>query len=228
MPTLTVENYLKALYALRRSRESPVSIGDLARSLELTPGSVTTMIQRLSRDTDFIEYVPRQGATLTRAGERVALKVLRRHRVLEAFLVEVVGLDWSEVHNEAENLEHAISDNLIERLAALLSDPDYDPHGAPIPSANGRMPADRRVSLAESNPGRFQIAALTDGSTAFREFAQDLQLMPGAEIELIGSNAAADTVSVRVRTRDAFGGVVHLGTSAASKIIVRASGSLAA
>ncbi len=144
MPTLTVENYLKALYLLGEEKGTPVPLGDLARMLDLTPGTVTTMIQRLERTTNLIDYQPRQGASLTRCGVKAARKIVRRHRIVEAFLVEVVGLDCAEVHEEAEHLEHAISDRLIEKLAALLSNPDYDPHGSPIPSASGKMPRERR------------------------------------------------------------------------------------
>jgi DtxR family Mn-dependent transcriptional regulator len=223
MPSLTVENYLKAIYLLGIEGGTPVSLGDLARTLDLTPGTVTTMVQRLSRGTGLLTYHARQGATLTKSGEKAALKVLRRHRIIESFLVEIVGLDWSEVHDEAEHLEHAISDHLVEKLASLLSNPDYDPHGAPIPSPSGRMPQDHRISLADSRPGRLRVAALADGSPAFREFAQHRRLAPGAEIELLGVDAVADTVSLRVKARDSFGGTIHLGRNAASKIMVQSA-----
>jgi DtxR family Mn-dependent transcriptional regulator len=221
MLSLTVENYLKALYLLAEEKGTPVPLGDLAKTLALTPGTVTTMIQRLERTTDLIEYQPRQGASLTRCGVKAALKILRRHRIVESFLVEIVGLDWTEVHEEAEHLEHAISDRLIEKLAALLSNPDYDPHGAPIPTSSGKMPRDRRFSLARAHPGIFPVACLQDDSASFLAFACDGHLTPGAEIELTGRDELADTFSIKIRSGSLRGRTLQLVSQAASKIMVR-------
>src|SRR5438067_4637292 len=119
----------------------------------VVPGTVTTMVKALS-DSGLVDYEPRAGLRLTRGGEQLALHVLRRHRLVELFLVKILGLDWSEVHEEAEELEHAISDKVLERIDALLGHPRVDPHGDPIPSAKGQVADAPLTSLAECQIGR--------------------------------------------------------------------------
>ena len=138
MPTATVENYLKEIHHLKREGHDPVSVGSIAEALSLTPGTVTTMMKHL-KDRRLVDYAPRRGVRLSPAGRDAAMQVLRRHRLIEAFLVETIGLDWNEVHEEAEVLEHAISDRLLERIDQMLGHPSHDPHGAPIPDASGRI-----------------------------------------------------------------------------------------
>src|SRR5438046_8279 len=138
MASRTVENYLKALYSeQQRAGDELVSMGRLASAMGVVPGTVTTMVKALA-DSGLVSYEPRGGVRLTRGGEQLALHVLRRHRLVELFLVKVLGLDWSEVHAEAEELEHAVSDKVLERIDALLEHPRVDPHGDPIPPARGR------------------------------------------------------------------------------------------
>ncbi|MBC8109089.1 MAG: metal-dependent transcriptional regulator, partial [Anaerolineae bacterium] len=139
MASSTVENYLKQIYLEQQSAGTGelVPMGKLASAMGVVPGTATSMIKALA-DSGLVTYEPRGGARLTRGGEQLALHVLRRHRLVELFLVKVLGLDWSEVHAEAEELEHAISDKVLERMDALLDRPRVDPHGDPIPPAKGK------------------------------------------------------------------------------------------
>src|SRR5438045_344343 len=154
MPTSTVEDYLKQIYLEQQSAPADelVSLGKLASSMGVVPGTATSMIKALA-DSGLVNYEPRGGARLTRGGEQLALRVLRRHRLVELFLVKVLGLDWSEVHPEAEELEHAISEKVLERIDALLGRPSVDPHGDPIPSAKGKVSEERLAALPDVNPG---------------------------------------------------------------------------
>src|SRR6266536_6272124 len=139
LPSSTVENYLKAI---DRGQSAPTgnarqdSMGHVAAALSVTPGTATTMVKALA-ESGLVEYEPYSGVRLTRAGRRLAALVLRRHRLVELFLVQVMGLRWDEVHDEAELLEHVVSDRLIDRMDEMLGRPDADPHGDPIPDAEG-------------------------------------------------------------------------------------------
>src|SRR6266481_9961693 len=149
--TRSVEDYLKAIYHLS-SQGGFASTSDIAAQLELTPPSVSGMIKRLS-ETGLIEPVPYRGVQLTGQGRRAALRMIRRHRVLELYLTQLLNYDWGTVHQEAERLEHAVSDDLIERMANALGDPQYDPHGDPIPTATGDIEETELVSLADATVG---------------------------------------------------------------------------
>jgi DtxR family Mn-dependent transcriptional regulator len=220
MPTSTVENYLKALYHLSEAQpeQDAVSLGDLARQLDLVPGTVTSMIKRLSQETDLIDYRPHKGAVLLEEGRRSALQILRRHRIIELFLVETVGMQGHQVHAEAENLEHAMSDDLVDRLAHLLGDPTHDPHGAPIPSASGEMPEDLRLSLLEAEPGHFQIVGLPESEPEFLAFTDRHGLHPGKSLTVLTNDRVADTISIQLRDDTP---ALPIGSQAAGKILVR-------
>ena len=139
MPSSTVENYVKRLYMeQQRSPERLVPMGRLAAVMGVVPGTVTTMVKALDEER-LVHYEPRSGVRLTRSGEKLALHVLRRHRLVELFLVKALGLDWSEVHEEAEVLEHAVSEKVLQRIDDLLGHPTADPHGDPIPDATGTV-----------------------------------------------------------------------------------------
>ena len=131
-PTGPVEDYLKAIYDLE-SRLGSAPTNDIAQRLSVAPASVSGMVQRLA-DQGWLEYERYRGVRLTHQGRRAALRILRRHRILESYLVHALGYTWQNVHDEAERLEHAVSEELIDRMAAALGDPAHDPHGAPIPS----------------------------------------------------------------------------------------------
>src|SRR5271165_5900610 len=175
MISSTVENYLKQLYleqrALADGDQGVVAMGRLAAAMGVVPGTATSMVKALA-DSKLVEYEPRGGVRLTSSGEQLALHVLRRHRLVELFLVKVLGLDWSVVHDEADMLEHAISDRVLERMDALLGHPTADPHGDPIPTAKGQLHEPRRMSLVDCPIEVPQtIARVLDQDAEFLQFA---------------------------------------------------------
>src|SRR5688500_16239808 len=155
-------------------------MGRLAAAMGVVPGTVTTMVKALG-DAGLVEYEPRGGVRLTRHGEQLALHVLRRHRLVELLLVQVLGLDWSEVHAEAEELEHVISEKVLERIDAVLGHPTVDPHGDPIPSAKGKVDSSRLTSLAACEVGKpLKVARVVDQAVAFLQFVERRVLRPSA------------------------------------------------
>ena len=219
MPSITVENYVKQIYLeAQRAGGGRVSMGRLAAAMGVVPGTVTTMVKALG-DAGLVEYEPRGGVALSRDGEQLALHVLRRHRLVELLLVRVLGLDWSEVHAEAEELEHAVSDKVLERIDALLGHPTVDPHGDPIPSAKGKVDSSRRHSLAECPVGvPLRVARVTDQDVAFLQFVERCGLVPGVAVTVEARDASADAVLVRPHGRKP----VTLGSTAAGKSLVEA------
>jgi DtxR family Mn-dependent transcriptional regulator len=227
MPTPTVENYIKQIYLEQQSPppgaaetpESLVPMGRLAAAMGVVPGTATTMVKALS-DSGLVQYEPRGGVRLTRGGEQLALHVLRRHRLVELCLVKVLGLDWSEVHDEAEELEHAVSDKVLERMDQVLGRPSVDPHGDPIPSAKGKVDESRHGSLADCQLNRpCRIARVLDQDPAFLQFVERCGLMPGVNVTVEVRDTLADAVWVRPRDRRPL----TLGTAAAAKILVEES-----
>lgn len=218
MPSSTVEDYLKQLYHMQLAvpAEQLVSMGKLAAAMNVVPGTATSMIKALA-DSGLVEYEPRNGVRLSRGGEQLALHVLRRHRLVESFLVKVLGLDWSEVHAEAEELEHAISDKVLDRIDAFLGHPDVDPHGDPIPSAQGAVAEVRLASLADCPAGRpFRVARVIDQDPAFLQFVDRCGLMPGVAVIVEIRDDLAGAIWIRPGQRRP----IPLGTSAAAKILV--------
>ena len=217
MATSTVENYVKQLYLeQQRVPAQLVSMGKLASAMGVVPGTATTMMKALA-DSGLVAYEPRGGVRLTRGGEQLALRVLRRHRLVELFLVKVLGLDWSEVHDEAEELEHAISDKVLDRVDALLGHPSVDPHGDPIPSAHGKVATGRHRSLADCPVNEpLRVARVIDQGPAFLQFVDRCGLVPGTAVTVEARDAAADSVSVRPQGRKPL----TLGGGAAGKILV--------
>ena len=149
LPSSTVENYLKAIYKGTAALEAPQTLlpmGQLASALSVAPGTATTMVKTLA-ESGLVHYEPYAGVALTPAGERLAGLVLRRHRLIELFLVRVMGYSWDEVHDEAEHLEHVVSDRLVDRMDQMLGRPEVDPHGDPIPDADGLVKPQEAQSL---------------------------------------------------------------------------------
>ncbi len=197
LASLTIENYIKTIYSLGERILPPVSTGAIAESLNVSPGTVTSMLKTLS-ESGLVEYKPYEGVRLTEAGNALALRVLRRHRLIEAFLVETLNLDWKQVHEEAENLEHAVSDFLVDRIDQYLGYPETDPHGSPIPKSDGTVKYPKTILLSEATPGcQFRLEAVTDQSPEFLNFVKSAGLKIGGRGEVVGQNAAAATVSVR-------------------------------
>ena len=220
MPTSTVENYLKQLYLEQHGTEGGmVPMGRVAASMGVVPGTATSMVKALA-DSGLVEYEPRGGVKLTRSGEQLALHVVRRHRLVELFLVKTLGLDWSVVHDEADLLEHAISERVLERIDALLGHPTADPHGDPIPTAKGHLHEPRRVSLADCPLETPQVVArVLEQNPEFLQFAERNGLTPGTTVTVSKREPAAEAVKIRIPRRDE----VSLGMAAAAKILVEAA-----
>ena len=219
LPSSTVENYLKTIYLAQLSQaslERLVPMGRVASALGVAPGTATTMIKALA-ESGLAEYEPYVGVRLSSAGERLAGLVLRRHRLVELFLVKVMGMSWAEVHDEAEQLEHGVSDRLIERMDEMLGRPTHDPHGDPIPTAEGRMPSDHFESLL-SCPLRtpLRVTRIADQDPAFLRFIERHELKPGQPIEVHARDTAADAVTLHGPGRPAL----TIGARAASKLLV--------
>ena len=213
----TVEDYLKHLYAEQVDAGGHLlPMGKLAQALGVTPGTATTMVKALA-DNGLVKYEPRDGVRLTAAGERHALNVIRRHRLVELFLVRELGLDWSEVHEEAEELEHAISDKVLDKIDALLGHPQFDPHGDPIPGAKGQLASTALKSLAECELHKpLRIARVTGQDAGFLQTLDRLGLTPNKQVVVEARDIQADSVTIRPKGQS----VTTLGTAAASKILV--------
>ena len=168
MATLTIENYVKTIYQLVLDNDGqPAATGQVADALDVSPGTVTSMLKTLS-DSGLAAYRPYEGVVLSESGEALALRVLRRHRLIELFLQNTLELTWDEVHDEAENMEHAVSDLLIDRIDDYLGHPETDPHGDPIPKSDGTIAMGSNTSLAELAPGdRFRISRVTRQDAEF-------------------------------------------------------------
>ncbi|MGC6426343.1 MAG: iron dependent repressor, metal binding and dimerization domain protein [Akkermansiaceae bacterium] len=199
MLSSTVENYLKALWSLqqRNGGERLVPIGRVAEKLSVTPGTVTTMMNQLVK-LDLVDYTPRRGARLNDHGRTMAMRVLRRHRLVESFLVEIMQLDWAEVHEEAEVLEHVISDRLLARMDDMLGQPTHDPHGAPIPNAEGKMVADTTHALSECEPGDYILTRVREDRPDFLQWLAKTGLKPGIKFQLSQLHPHAGTLSLIV------------------------------
>jgi DtxR family Mn-dependent transcriptional regulator len=192
-----VEDYLKAIYGLQESGDA-ASTTAIAEALDIQPASVTGMIKRLA-EAGLLEHVPYRGVSLTNHGVKEALRVVRRHRILETYLCERLGFTWDDVHGEAERLEHAASDALIEKMAAALEFPRHDPHGAPIPTSGGDIESTEVSTLADARPGaRLRIRAVRDEDSAdLRSMAAE-GLVPGARVHVAQAQRVAGSVEFRL------------------------------
>jgi DtxR family Mn-dependent transcriptional regulator len=219
LPSYTVENYLKALLQAQTGLDPAelVPMGQLASALGVVPGTATTMVKTLS-ESGLVKYEPYAGVRLTPAGEKLAAMVLRRHRLIELFLVKVMGMSWTEVHDEAEHLEHAVSERLIERIDEMLGRPAVDPHGDPIPDPHGTVDHRAYDTLLTCPLGaRVAVSRVTDQDTAFLRFVERHDLKPGSVIEVEERDEAADSV----RLRGENDREITIGARAASKVLVR-------
>ena len=214
----TVENYLKAIYKAQAQADPGrlVSMGHLAAALGVVPGTATTMVKALA-ESGLVAYEPYAGVRLTASGQKLAALVLRRHRVMELFLVKVVGMSWADVHEEAERLEHAASDQLIDRIDEMLGRPATDPHGDPIPDANGSM-VTRNYQTLLTCPlgGPVVLTRVTDQDPEFLRFLEHSELKPGQALRVEARDAAADQVTVRGK----HDRLIMIGMRAAAKLQV--------
>src|SRR5258706_3973130 len=175
LPSSTVENYLKAIYqgqSTLPAGQRLVPMGQVASAVGVTPGTATTMVKALA-ESGLAEYEPYSGVRLTRAGQQLAGLVLRRHRLVELFLVQVMGMSWAEVHEEAEQLEHVVSERLIERIDEMLGHPTHDPHGDPIPSTDGTLTPRHLDNLLTCPIGtRLRVTRVADQDPSFLHFIE--------------------------------------------------------
>jgi DtxR family transcriptional regulator, Mn-dependent transcriptional regulator len=211
----SVGDYIKAIWDL--GGVGSASTKDVADRLLVSPASVSNMFVRL-QEMGLVEYERYQGATLTERGRVEALRLIRRHRLIETFLLEHLGYDWQEVHDEAERLEHAVSDEFTERLAQLLGHPDRDPHGDPIPSAEGTLESDDSFVLSQAVAGqRLRISKVRDEDAAMLDYFGDRNLVPGRWLRIKEVRALDGVVIVE----DEEGEVYALGEALARSIFVR-------
>lgn len=218
LPSSTVENYLKAIYqgqsALPRN-ERLVPMGYVASALGVTPGTATTMVKTLA-ESGLVDYEPYSGVRLNAKGERLAGLVLRRHRLIELFLVQVMGMSWAEVHTEAEHLEHVVSERLIHLIDEMLGRPTHDPHGDPIPNPDGAITTrhlDSLLTCPLDTP--LKVTRIADQDPVFLRFIEDNDLKPGQPVQVEARDAAADSVALRSGDRR-----MTIGARAASKLLV--------
>ncbi|HEX9727529.1 MAG TPA: metal-dependent transcriptional regulator [Gemmatimonadales bacterium] len=193
----STEDYLKAIYSLATGTE-PVQTSAIATALDVAPASVSGMLRRLA-EAGLLEHEPYKGVELTPSGRSAALRMVRRHRILESYLMALLGYDWDSVHDEAERLEHAVSDELIERMAQALGNPAYDPHGAPIPSRSGEVEHFDHVPLSDVPVGALvEFRMVSDKDPDRLRYIQSLGMRPGAVLEVIDRQPFRGPVTVRV------------------------------
>ncbi|MHC4954451.1 MAG: metal-dependent transcriptional regulator [Planctomycetota bacterium] len=206
-PTAAREDYLKAIHSLSEDLEAGrVSTSSLAVRLGVRDPSVTSMLKRLAA-TGLVDYEPRNGAVLTEAGRLQTMRVIRRHRLLETFLVEMLDLDWSEVHEEAEVLEHHLSERIVDAIDHALGHPTDDPHGRPIPDALGHIPVRALEPLAELPAGASAtVRELRSEDTAHLNRWKEFGLVPGARCEMLERREVEDVMRLRVNGREVLTG----------------------
>ena len=212
--TASAEDYLKAIYAAERGGDAAAT-NDLAQRLGVAPASVSGMVRRLA-EQGLLTYERYRGARLTDEGRRVALRTLRRHRILESYLTAVLGYSWDRVHEEAERLEHAASDELIDRMAAALGDPAFDPHGAPIPTREGTVDETMHPALADLEVHeQARVARVVEHDAGVLRYLDELGIRPGADVVVMARAPFGGPITVQV------GGEVQLiGPALAAQVLV--------
>jgi DtxR family Mn-dependent transcriptional regulator len=195
-----IDDYLKAIFALSGREERQVSSTEIAQHLDITPASVTNMLQKLAAATPpMVVYKKHHGASLAKAGKKRALEIIRHHRLLETFLTQILGYPWDEVHQEAERLEHFISERFEERIAAKLGHPEFDPHGHAIPTLDGHLPAHEPHSLAQLAPGQSAcVASVSDKDPAMLRYLAAQGIRPGVRVTLSEQLPFKGSYQVRV------------------------------
>ncbi len=221
MPTEAEDNCLKAIYQVAGDRNRATTAA-LADQLAVTPASVTGMLKKLSdADPPWIDYQKHHGASLTERGRARALEIIRHHRLIELFLHRILGYRWDEVHCEAEKLEHAISERFEDRIAAVLGDPDFDPHGHPIPRKDGTIPRRLDTSLIDLGPGLDALVSrVSDQDPAMLQYLSSVGIRPGVSIRVIERGPFDGPLMLRIGDNPT---VRAFGTRLASSIRVRAA-----
>jgi DtxR family transcriptional regulator, Mn-dependent transcriptional regulator len=217
--TISIQDYLKNIYELTENGETATT-NALAKKLKISAPSVTGMIQKLaSAKPALVEYQKHQGVTLTKEGRKAALEVIRHHRLLEAWLVQTLGYSWDEVHEEAERLEHAISEDFEQRIAAAMGHPARDPHGEPIPTADLKMPLDDLMPLSAMRPDQTAIIQRVEASDRkLLRYFEELRLVPGTHLEVKDYSPFDHNLTIKVGRKSFV-----LGLSITSKVFVEES-----
>ena len=205
-PSSSIEDYVKVIYGFTEWQDKPITSSQLAQRLGVANSSVSEMVRKL-KDQGLVDHKPYSAITLTPAGIRLALSMVRRHRLIETYLVQELGYSWDEVHDEAELLEHAVSDTFIERMAAKLGDPQRDPHGDPIPTADGVVLMPEAQLLGELDPGHTgRITRISDDNPDLLRYLAAENIDLDAEVEVMGRKPFGGALVVRInnagRTRD--------------------------
>ena len=213
--TASVEDYLKAIFDLEFAG-GPAATSDLAGQLGVRPASVTGMVRRLA-DQGLLTHQRYRGVRLTTRGRHAALRTIRRHRVIEAYLVRALGYRWDEVHAEAERLEHAASDEIVDRMAAAIGEPTNDPHGAPIPSREGIIADTRYRTLADLRPGASaQVMQDSDDDPALLRYLDGLAIRPGCTVRMVDRAPFGGPITLTI------GGATRaVGPTLAERVLVR-------
>lgn len=200
MLTISKENYLKAIYKHREGEDFPVPASYIADELQVSNAAISKMAKTLS-DQGLLDYQKHKGVRLTGEGEKFALKVIRRHRLWELFLINILGLSWAEVHDEAERLEHSTSEFLIDKMDEFLGFPKLDPHGSPIPDKNGRLPELPPVLKMElCEPGKsYKIARVQDGDAQLMQYLTRLGIKLNIEIKIIEKFSFDQSISIEIK-----------------------------
>jgi DtxR family Mn-dependent transcriptional regulator len=209
-----VEDYLKTIYEIGRGNVA-VSTNDIAQRLDLAPASVSGMVRRLA-DQGLLAYERYRGVMLTDSGRRAALRTIRRHRIIESYLSQALQYPWDRVHDEAERLEHAASDELVDRMAAAIGEPVVDPHGAPIPSREGHVDETVYLSLADLGAGYgARVVRVSDDDPEMLRYLAELAIIPGAEIVIVSRAPYEGPISLKIS-----GHVLAIGPSLAAQVLV--------
>ena len=212
--TPATEDYLKTIYHLEQAKEI-VNTTDIAKDMKVSMASASNMIKRLSKD-GFLRHEPYKGVQLTPKGEKFILKLVRRHRLLELFLTQVLKMDWDKVDDEAERLEHVISDELEGKIDELLGFPETDPHGDPIPKSDGTIAKPKQENLSKVIPGKkVVISRVSDHNPAILRYLNELKMLPNTRIEIIRQEPFNGPILVKVRGKQH-----HIGQEVANAIYV--------
>ena len=218
--TGSVEDYLKAIYELHEGSAMPAATSAIAERLDIAPPSVSGMLRRLA-GLELITHAPYRGVSLTASGRRAALRMLRRHRVIEAYLADELGYPWDRVHAEAERLEHAASDELIDRMAAVLGHPATDPHGAPIPTREGTLVVAPTQPLAEQAVGSMaRVASVGDEDGELLRYVASLAIRPGARVTVVARAPFDGPLTVEVAGKGAKARRTHVVGSAVARAVL--------
>lgn len=197
--SITTENYLKTIFQLleRHPENSLVRLGELASEAGVTPGTITTMIRGLD-EKGLVKYKARAGVKLTEEGRQLALRIIRRHRVIESFLVNIMKMDWGEVHEDAEALEHVVSDRFLNKMDEMLGYPERDPHGDPIPASGADIPALDSLPLSKVTPGAYTVCRVDDQESQFLDWISEKQLRPRQPLTLKSIDQVSGVLTILV------------------------------